>query len=132
MKTKLFLIAFFALICTVQGAWADVTVTAESDLRTTVQSNNTVTADYKYIDHTWDHSTKKLTAEEPTSQQAGVRAFVMNFGKDEATGIIAVENEILPIGNNTDAWYTIDGRKFKGMPTQRGVYINSGKKIMIK
>ena len=73
-----------------------------------------------------------LTAGEPTSQQAGVRAFVMNFGKDETTGIIAVENEILPIGNNADVWYTIDGRKLKGMPTQRGVYINSGKKIMIK
>lgn len=75
---------------------------------------------------------KGLTAGEPTSQQAGVRAFVMNFGKDETTGIIAVENEISPFGNNADVWYTIDGRKLKGMPTQRGVYINSGKKIMIK
>lgn len=80
MKTKIFLIAFFALICTVQGAWADVTVTAESDLRTTVQSNHTVTADYKYIDHTWDHSTKKLTAEEKTRTEGNYSLLGNNSG----------------------------------------------------
>ncbi len=32
----------------------------------------------------------------------------------------------------TDKWYTIDGRQLNGMPTQRGLYINNGKKVVIK
>jgi len=29
--------------------------------------------------------------------------------------------------NGSDAWYTLDGQ-----PTQRGIYINNGKKVVIK
>lgn len=29
-------------------------------------------------------------------------------------------------------WYTLDGRKLNGVPTQRGIYINNGKKIVVK
>ena len=32
----------------------------------------------------------------------------------------------------TDGWYSLDGRKLDAKPTQRGIYINNGKKIMIK
>ena len=31
-----------------------------------------------------------------------------------------------------DEWYTIDGRKLEEKPTKQGVYINGGKKVMIK
>ena len=31
-----------------------------------------------------------------------------------------------------DAWYTLDGRKLSGEPTQKGLYINNGKKVIIK
>jgi hypothetical protein len=36
--------------------------------------------------------------------------------------------------NRTDAdcRYTLDGRKLQGKPTQRGIYINNGKKVVIK
>jgi hypothetical protein len=30
-----------------------------------------------------------------------------------------------------DAWYTIDGRKPQGKPTQKGVYINRNKKRVV-
>ncbi len=30
------------------------------------------------------------------------------------------------------SWYTIDGRKLQGQPSVKGIYINSGKKILIK
>ncbi len=30
------------------------------------------------------------------------------------------------------SWYTIDGRKLQGKPSVKGIYINSGKKILIK
>ncbi|MBR1791244.1 MAG: hypothetical protein IJ754_05780 [Bacteroidaceae bacterium] len=31
-----------------------------------------------------------------------------------------------------DAWYTLDGRRLNGRPTQRGVYVNNRKKVVIK
>ena len=75
---------------------------------------------------------KGLTAGEPSnSNQASVRAFNLNFGDDEATGIISVHDSGFMV-NGSDAWYTIDGRKLDGKPTQRGIYINNGKKVVIK
>jgi len=59
-------------------------------------------------------------------------AFNINFGDDEATGIISIENGKLKIENDADAWYSLDGRKLSSKPTQRGIYINNGKKTIIK
>ena len=33
---------------------------------------------------------------------------------------------------NIDQWYGLDGRKFDGRPTKSGLYINNGKKIVVK
>ena len=73
-----------------------------------------------------------LTAGEPTSpQQAGVRAFVLNFGDDEATGIISVHDSGFTV-NGSAAWYTLDGRRLDGQPTAKGLYIHGGKKVVVK
>lgn len=34
--------------------------------------------------------------------------------------------------NLNGIWYTIDGRKLQGLPAKKGIYINNGKKIIIK
>lgn len=57
-----------------------------------------------------------------------VRSFNIVFEDDDTTGINAVNNEER-IGN--DAWYDLQGRKIQ-MPTQRGLYIHNGKKIVVK
>lgn len=31
-----------------------------------------------------------------------------------------------------DAWFSLDGRKLREKPAQRGIYIHNGKKIIIK
>ena len=62
--------------------------------------------------------------------QAKARAFVMNFGEGETTGIISIENGKLKIENDADAWYTLDGRKLQGQPSAKGVYIINGKKVI--
>ena len=69
-----------------------------------------------------------LTAGNPTSQ---VRAFNLNFGDDEATGIISVHDSGFTV-NGSDAWYTLDGRRLDGQPTAKGLYIHGGKKVAIK
>ena len=64
------------------------------------------------------------------SETANVREFVLDFGDDVATGIVSIHNSQSTMHN--DAWYTIDGRKLGSKPTAKGVYVNNGKKIVIK
>jgi len=62
--------------------------------------------------------------------QAKARAFVMNFGDGEATGIITVSAE--QPATVRDGIYDLQGRKIEGQPTQKGIYIVNGKKTVIK
>ncbi|KWW33462.1 MAG: S-layer protein [bacterium F083] len=57
------------------------------------------------------------------------RAFVLNFGEDEATGVREVK-EVREVKDNS--WYTLDGRRLTGKPTTKGLYINNGRKVVIK
>jgi alpha-amylase len=33
---------------------------------------------------------------------------------------------------NDGVWHTLDGRRIEGQPTQKGVYIVNGRKVVIK
>ena len=61
---------------------------------------------------------------------ATVRAFSLNFGDDETTGIISTTN--FTNFTNSDAWYDLSGRKLNGKPTKKGLYIHNGIKVAIK
>ena len=68
---------------------------------------------------------------------AQARAFALSFDEEETTGISLTpgpspKGEGNFKGEGSDYWYTIDGRKLSGKPTQRGMYINKGKKILVK
>ena len=52
---------------------------------------------------------------------------VLNFD-DESTSISLISNP----GEESDSWYTIDGRRLNGKPTKKGIYIVNGKKVVIK
>jgi len=57
-------------------------------------------------------------------------SFSIDFGEgDNATGIINVSAEAR---NDADGWYSLDGRRLQGKPMKSGVYINNGRKIVIK
>ena len=58
-----------------------------------------------------------------------VSAIQMYFGDDETTGIITMSDVRSKM---SDVWYTLDGRKLDGKPTQKGIYIYNGKKVVIK
>ena len=64
------------------------------------------------------------------SNAALARSLTMVFGDE--TGIISIDNGKLTIDNEAGAWYTLDGRRLQGKPSANGVYINNGKKIVIK
>ena len=57
------------------------------------------------------------------------RAFSMNFGDGETTGIIAIGTDRAASTDN--ATYTLDGRRIS-KATQKGVYIQNGKKVIIR
>lgn len=62
---------------------------------------------------------------------ASARAFNIDFGDGEATGIISVSGSGLMV-NGSDGCYDLQGRRIEGQPTQKGVYIVNGKKTVIK
>ena len=64
-----------------------------------------------------------------TSNAHAMARYAINFGDDESTGITTTNYTNY---TNSDEWYTLDGRKLDGKPTAAGLYINNGKKIIIK
>lgn len=56
----------------------------------------------------------------------GAKNIVLNFGNGETTGVSAVESGEL----TTDSWYSIDGRRLRGEPAKKGIYIKNGKKVI--
>ena len=58
---------------------------------------------------------------------AGVKAITL-VDEDDATGINAIDNGQLTIDND---WYDLDGRKIQ-TPKQKGIYINNGRKVVVK
>ena len=70
---------------------------------------------------------KDLTADD-INTSTSVNAFVLNFG-DETTSI---DHLPLTIDHEADAWYDMSGRKFNGKPSSAGIYINNGRKVVIK
>ncbi|MBQ6751500.1 MAG: hypothetical protein IJR02_12150 [Bacteroidaceae bacterium] len=77
-----------------------------------------------------------LTAGEPVSSSNArqIRAFNLNFGDDEATGIVSAEanSSFFTLHSSLSEWYTLDGRRLDGKPTAKGIYINNGRKVVIK
>ena len=59
------------------------------------------------------------------------RAFSIDFGDGETTGIISVNGSGLMV-NGYDSCYDLLGRRIEGQPIQKGVYIVNGKKTVIK
>ena len=49
----------------------------------------------------------------------------------ETTGISDIKHETLNIKSD-DAWFTLDGRRLNGAPTQKGIYVNKGVKRVMK
>lgn len=63
-------------------------------------------------------------------------AIILNFG-DDTIGI----EEVLPLNPQITThapelsnlpWFTLDGRRFQAQPTQSGIYIQGGRKVVIQ
>ena len=63
---------------------------------------------------------------------AATRSIVLNIG-EKTTRIIEVQEAGAKVqGDDADGWFTIDGVRHSGKLTKKGLYINHGKKIVVK
>ena len=68
----------------------------------------------------------KLGADKTAAQ---VRNIILDFGDDET---VTIEDAKVEVDENGDAWFSLDGQKLSGKPTQKGLFINNNKKVLTK
>ena len=76
----------------------------------------------------------KLTGITAGEKADGARTIVLDFGDGETTGIIeaGANSQLSTFNSQLSVWYTLDGLRLASKPTQKGIYINNGKKVVIK
>ena len=64
-----------------------------------------------------------------TPKAGNVKAltFSLDFGDGEVTSVNHLQQT-----PSTVSWHSLDGRRLNGEPTMRGIYINSGRKVILK
>ena len=65
-----------------------------------------------------------------TALQSSTRGIALDW--DNETTAIGKEAIVMGAESTSGQWYTIGGRKLAGQPTQKGIYIVNGKKVVIK
>ena len=68
-------------------------------------------------------------AAEPLPETIKVRLISAN---GEVTGIGTISTKTGEGTIDKDAWYSLDGRRIVGKPSVKGIYVNNGKKVVIK
>ena len=65
-----------------------------------------------------------------SGSQSAARSLTMVF--NEASGIESLTPDAAPKAQAAQHWFTIDGRRLQAKPTAPGIYINNGRKVVIK
>ena len=64
-----------------------------------------------------------------------IKRYALNFGGETVTGIFEVEDESNQMeevrSKMAEGWFDLNGRRLSGKPTQKGMYINNGNKVII-
>lgn len=71
--------------------------------------------------------TRATAADEPLPETIKVRLIGAN-GEVTAIGTLHTQTGEVVL----DGWYTLDGTRLSGQPTRKGIYVNNGKKVIIK
>ncbi|MBO7422723.1 MAG: DUF2436 domain-containing protein [Oscillospiraceae bacterium] len=92
--------------------------------------------DWVTIDNVTEHPYVITGLKEGTEYEVQMRAEQVPFEESVffttksgiSTGIVNGQRDAVKV--QSEEWYTIDGRKLKGMPTAKGVYIHNGKAVV--
>ena len=72
----------------------------------------------------------KIGEDDQPAASRRITDFNIEFEEDETTEVESVES--LELRVESEGWWTISGVKLEGKPTEKGVYIHNGKKVVIK
>lgn len=93
----------------------------------------------RLTDKNWNTIDSGVTPSYPIAVASGDPVVYDYSGFYDASAISTIMNTALSMASlptnvktADDKWYTLDGRRLNGKPTQRGIYINNGKKAVIK
>ena len=111
------------------GCYSPVSVVADDKSILFMGDNNTL---YYSTENRNIRSCRAYFSVPYINQTPGAKAlaFVLNFDDEEATGILEISADSKE--KKDDAWYSLAGVRLSGKPTQRGMYINKGNKVIIK
>ena len=73
--------------------------------------------------------TRSAAADEELPQSITVKLI---SASGETTAIGTLDTKTGEVTFDSEAWYTLDGVRLSGKPSSKGIYINNGKKIVIK
>ena len=73
--------------------------------------------------------TRGAAADEDVPQRITVKLI---SASGETTGIGEIDTTTGEVSFDSEAWYTLDGIRLSGKPSTKGIYINNGKKVIIK
>ena len=84
----------------------------------------------QYGDGTSDWAgARTRAAAEPLPETIGVRLISAN---GEVTAIGTLYTRTGEVSFDSEAWYTLDGKRLNAKPNTKGIYVNNGKKVVIK
>ena len=69
------------------------------------------------------------TSDDTLPETIGVRLISAN---GEVTGIGTLYTRTGEVSFDSEAWYTLDGKRLNAKPNTKGIYVNNGKKVVIK
>ena len=110
-----------------KGSFSQVPFTANDRTVLYLGSNNTLYYPGTAVTMGSCRAYFKLNGITAGDKSGQARAFVMDAGDATAISAVTIEDRL-----NGDEWYDLRGRCYQGLPTQQGIYINKGIKVIIK
>ena len=95
-----------------------------------LSATNTTDACFRPISSTYNLKANRAYLQIPTSMvssSAGANSVSIEFEE----GVTGIDNSFSDMDANAH-WFTLDGRKLNGKPTQKGIYVVNGQKVVIK
>ena len=116
------------------GAYQTVTITKENPTYSFLRGDN---AKWARITNPSSTNTWEVVPFDAYVDLTGADAsreitFTFQELDGSTTAIKAVEASVDSANGVKEGWYNLSGMKLEGAPTQKGVYINNGKKVVIK
>ena len=95
-----------------------------------LSATNSSDACFRPISTTYNLRANRAYLQIPT-YMVGSSAGANAVGIESEEGVTGIDNSLSDMDANAH-WFTLDGRRLNGKPTQKGIYVVNGQKVVIK